>query len=273
MLDSALHQKLSAHLHLPGDVCVGLLQALVEAFGRERGPKLANEAWIIDLSNWGEFAREVTTLSDAGDAALVMPLCVHLAAELIFQVTRLVAHDEKQNVDLDATDNETIGTLKSAGWEFGNGMPHGNDCLADSLLQLLIMNCVVADVPSAPAPKKACEANRVQLNSSLELRPRNIHGVVAPGAFLQHHRHAEATIMFFLRHIGARSGIPKEGIRIHVHARVQHMCDIIHVCKGLGTSEAPIIDLHVYNWTGRGVDGYHYDPLYRLAAAQVMHIK
>eukprot|EP00973_Karenia_brevis_P021960 3020155-Karenia_brevis.AAC.1 len=54
--------------------------------------------------------------------------------------------------------------------------------------------------------------------------------------------------------------LPDTGIILNVHARVPMLCDRAQICF-TSESERGALNLHVFNWTGHGLGGYHYDPL------------
>ena len=146
--------------------------------------------------------------------------------------------------------------------------------MADSLLQLLIAQAVLPADISEPEREAACEANRHALVHSDRpaLRPRNLRGAEDPGAFLEHDRHAEATVDFFLRWFGNRRlrHLPDEGIDLTVYSRVDS--DALpaarrRLCQSSGAGRGgPALQFYLYNTTGSGISGFHYDPLLREGA-------
>ena len=143
--------------------------------------------------------------------------------------------------------------------------------MADSLLQLLIVLAVLPADISDPERDAACEANRHALvhGGRPALRPRNLRGEDDPGAFLEHDRHAEATVAFFLRWFANRRlrDLPDEGIELTVYSRVDS--DALpaarrRICVNPGGGRAgPAVQFYLYNTTGSGISGFHYDPLLR----------
>ena len=77
------------------------------------------------------------------------------------------------------TDDERVFELRSDGWSFGKGEVWGqNDCLADSLLQLLVAHGVLDESISRDERREACRLNRCLLETSVDerLRPRSVYG-------------------------------------------------------------------------------------------------
>ena len=64
--------------------------------------------------------------------------------ELLFRVARIAVAQQSQRLDVRTTDHEKISELTHSGWELRRGEVWGeNDCLADSLLQLLLHHGIV----------------------------------------------------------------------------------------------------------------------------------
>ena len=94
-------------------------------------------------------------------------------------------------------------------------------------------------------------------------------GSVARGgprtAFLEHGVHAQAIVCQLHRNFGIRP-LPEDGVRITVHARYDvpghSPPDSIVVAASTSAGEAPrLIVVHLFNWTGEGTSGFHYDVL------------
>ena len=71
-----------------------------------------------------------------------------------------------------------------------------NQCLADSLLQLLVHHRLV---PADVDREGLCALNRIELESDEVTVPRSRDGVKDPGGFLEHNRHAGPSLQFFLQ--------------------------------------------------------------------------
>ena len=143
--------------------------------------------------------------------------------------------------------------------------------MADSLLQLLIAHGVLASDITEEERDTACEANRHELvHSTLpQRRPRDLRGRDDPGAFLEHDRHAEASIEFFLRWFAGRcvQELPDGGIELTVYSRFDSdalPAATTRICRRSGAGPAHLpLQLCLYNTTGGGISGFHYDLLLR----------
>ena len=143
--------------------------------------------------------------------------------------------------------------------------------MADSLLQLLIAHGVLASDITEEERNTACEANRHELvHSTLpRRRPRDLRGRDDPMAFLEHDRHAEASVKFFLRWFAGRcvQELPDGGIELTVYSRFDSdtlPAATTRICRRSGAGRAdPALQLCLYNTTGGGISGFHYDPLLR----------
>ena len=98
------------------------------------------------------------------------------------------------------------------------------------------------------------------------MMPRDPYGRPQWNAYLQHHRHAETLVWFLVRRFSAgRCPLPRAGATLVVHARYDTAglpAERVKMCVGTGPP-GPSPELHVFNWTGAGLQGYHYDALVR----------
>ena len=154
-----------------------------------------------------------------------------------------------------------------------------SQCLADSLLQLLQEYGVLSGDISKAERKDACAENRRRLNGqdNHDLRPRrrcaftNADLGEDERAYLQHDVHAESTMEFFLEWFAARAqktgDLPAGGIVLTVFSRFdseiggrssERICE-----RGAPGAADGVLRFDLYNLTGDGVSGYHYDPLFR----------
>ncbi len=157
-------------------------------------------------------------------------------------------------------DHQKLAELMQQGWTlFRACAPRGN-CLADSLLELLMhAGLVRRNVDRI----EACCANREQLKQTAALHPRDSHGAPSHDAYLEHYLHAGPTILYFVRRYGFLEELPRRGVQVVVHARYDDVVppDSIIVCEGRSQKIGPPLVFHLYNWTGQGFSGYHYDAL------------
>jgi len=270
-----LWRKLADSHHIPGDVVQAVLAGFQHRFGEEAAYKLASERWLCDLENWRNLKKEVQRLCpDPG--AQVLPLVVAPVAEAIFAVARLILHQRDLHIDVDKTDRQALNELRASGWQWREAATWGeNDCLADSLLQILLSLRVVVPEDSAGdiagQRRTACQAARQHLLQFPHLLPRDPYGRPQWDEYLQHHRHAEALVRFFLQHFPAGPApVPRSGFTLVVHARYDTgrlPPDRMELRLPGAFAPGLPLQLHVFNWTGAGLDGYHYDALLQPSAA------
>ena len=259
ILSTPLCKKLS-DLRLDGDVMNALLAEMQARFGEDVAWELAGAEWLLAWRRWETFAEEVHVAAGSWSEGFLVVHVQRLMEEFLFALRRVVVAQERGP---QRSNEEALHGLRAFGLERGVGEVWGeNDCLADSLLQLLIFHGVVAE---GVVRKTACLANRVRLEAQEDLVPRDIDGNVDLGGFLQHHRHAEPTAEFFFEWYACSEAVlPSAGFRLVVHARSdddQHPPDELLICEGCGGRPGPPLDCHLFNRTGRVHEGYHYDPL------------
>ena len=85
-------------------------------------------------------------------------------------------------------------------------------------------------------------------------------------AYLEHHRHGNAIVQFFLTYSGHLKDEARRGFRIVVHSRfdgdvVDPFMDAPILCLDADL-QVPHIDLRLYNHTGNSFTGFHYDPVF-----------
>ena len=279
MHTTLLFNELVSALHLPGDLVAATCRALEENLGVGAARALASEPWFVELERWRFFAIDVLDVLQEEDDPIAMLVELGMLQELVFGVCRTAVVQASQDVVVRTTDEEALHALRAQGWSKGVGQVWGeNDCLADSLLQLLQLHEILsgdcADGSLSDAARKdACVENRKALCGNRRLRPRRANGQPDYGAFLQHDLHAAPTIEFFISRFGVKRGVPSGGIDILVHTRsdayVGGNIASRRVCEGLSHRVGPALELHLFNWTGQGFSGYHYDPLMRSVGREV----
>jgi hypothetical protein len=220
-----------------------------------------DDDWLLVWDRWVAFASELQELRVTWDceACLFLDHVKHLLQELLFALFRVV---DAQAPVSDVTNDERLAELEARGFTKRNGQVWGeNDCLADSLLQLLISSNVV---PEGVDRELACKQNRWNLERQPALVPRTRSGRKDLGGMLQHHRHATATLHFFLDWFSCDLlSFPVSGVRLSVHARYDgDVCSDVDVyCEGVGEGAGGPLLFDVFNTTGADYAGFHYDPL------------
>ena len=89
------------------------------------------------------------------------------------------------------------------------------------------------------------------------------------GSFLQSHVHGEFILKFFLRHFEQRDMVlrqlPSAGVRISVLSKFDSDAipvEFTDVCQAeIPNVDQERLDFKLFNRTGDGVSGYHYDPI------------
>ena len=254
---------------LPGVLLEALFVELAWRFGRERSGKLIQEPWFCDLEAWGLLVNDF--LNAGGNVHQEDPAILEslfpVVQETLFSLVRRVVSDAASGVQVRGTDEQRLRDLARDGWHRRAARGDGNNCLAFSLLRLLMCHGLLVDSITDAEQIEACRALRWHLINDPRLRPRDASGRPCPEAYLQHHRHAEACIQFFLEHFRerhARVTMPQAGVRLTVHCRWEvelgHPVDRIDLCRAAGALDQQL-DFRVYNKTGHGLDGFHYDAL------------
>jgi len=263
---------------LPAEIVEGLLSAFELQYGA-RAREILSESWSRDLELWEEFVVDLRGLgvlqvhSDAcerDDVMECMRSCLRAHVRFAAICTKTVVAP---------SDTETQTELRLLGYEIGHGKIWGDSqCLADSLLQLLQREGVLAGDISDPERKEACAENRRRLiaHEDPAVRPRNRCAATGtdrgedPRAYLQHDVHAEPTIWFFLEWFALKGKVlcdlPRGGICLTVFSRFDSAIGgraVVQVCgRERPQGRDGVLRLNLYNLTGSGNSGFHYDPLF-----------
>ena len=256
---------------IPSSVASMVFDGLERAVGKPTALKLARAPWVKDLENWRNLALEVEQVR-AGPSPPAPGIYNALVCECVFAATRLIGQQQAAILPTSISDQEKQEEFLASGWLWREAAAWGeNDCLADSLLQLLQLHGLVLAGPegvgeaSARERAEACSAARQHLLRSPSLMPRDPYGGAQWDAYLQHHRHAAALVDFFIeRYPPGAAQIPPGGLVLVVHARYDTLLvppDSVLLRARTSRGQSPPMELHVFNWTGTGLAGYHYDVL------------
>ena len=257
-----------------------VLQALRSEYG-VRAEEILASPWSQDWLQWDDLVASVgEALALRGEASL-------MEEDVLEQVRRVLrAHVRlsSQNAAISfPSDADTLKQLAASGFTAGrgeifqdeNGDP-ANQCLADSLLQLLIRGGFLSgDLQYEDRRAARAENRRLLVVNGGPLQPRDRDAFtgadngVNPRAFLQHDIHAAATVRFFMQWFGDRGQVvrdlPAAGIVLTVRSRFDSEdlpADRHEICVGVGSAVGGAVLLDLYNVTGDGVSGTHYDPLF-----------
>ena len=143
-------------------------------------------------------------------------------------------------------------------------------------MQLLIRYGFLSDTITIREREAACAENRRRFcEGPAALRPRRRDAFTGedlgedPCAFLQHDIHAEPSITFFLSwfdELGKKlRDLPTRGVVLAVRSRFDSEvlpADRLEVCVGVGAGVGGAAEFQLYNLTGEGFAGTHYDPLF-----------
>ena len=171
LLRTGLGRRLQ-ELGLGGALLEALLAHMEQVFGAGAAYALAADTpWVLDWARWELFAVEVVKHGpDLGEVLLTE------LRDLLFALSRIHA----DNVQLpERTNDEALADLVARGFVVRRGRVwEQNQCLADSLLQLLVFHGLVdGDVDR----EALCALNRVELESNPVTVPRNRSGELEYG--------------------------------------------------------------------------------------------
>ncbi len=261
-LHTALRGKLCG-LQVPEEVADAVLGEMQVKFGEGLAWEYAQADWLMSWPRWDVFAEDVRVGLRSWESGFAVMHVAPLVSNVIFALFRFAMQGER--IVVEQTDEGMLANLRAAGWERRVGKVWGeNDCLADSLLQLLIERGIVErDVDR----ELACHACRQHLENSEGLMPRALDGSACSGEMLEHYRHTAPVVKFFLQFFGLSADVlPRAGITLVVHARYDGAVrppDSDIYCANVGSGAGAPWEFHLFNWTGDGGSGYHYDPLVR----------
>jgi len=277
---STLREAMEVLVDVLPDVLRLSLEAVLE---QQFDSKQACAVSAIRWAGWDQLVGEVLELSiGVTEEDVRLQLMLEALTKKMRGFVRIAADNAAMPV---CSDEHRIAQLREHGWERKFGLTFGeNNCLADSLLQLLVRCGVLSSEITEVQREEACAANRSSLQRSdpaLGLRPRQRDAFTGEdhgeddGAYLQHDVHAAPTVRFLIAWFRGRGqalrGLPASGIRLIVMSRFDSEVaprDEVRICEDEGAGEAaPPLTLALYNLTGDGISGSHYDPLFPIAVA------
>ena len=254
-------------LGLPRDWVVTLYERLDENQPAGVMKGLLTEQWFLELHQWRDFAVDVKALLQQPFSSEQEHALASLATELLWYIKHIVCDQlVHQIVDVSGSDQQALQQLQREGMVPGHGDPTGNNCMADSLLQLLVSEGYVQEM--TPQERQImCRSVRSHFVGREQLHPRDANGRCNAFAYLQHHRHAEAALLYFMSKCQILKPIPSEtGLLLAVHARLPSLGDLLRLVGPEGMSiNLPGPRVHLYCFSGREFGGFHYDPLFSTA--------
>ena len=265
---------------LPRFLFEAVLQALRSEYG-VRAQDILVAPWSQDWEQWDHLVASVqSAVAVRGDACLIEEDVLELVRKVLRAHVRLSVSNAAVVFPTDAEKlRELVGVGLNCGrgeiFRDANGDP-ANQCLADSLLQLLIHHGLLSSDIGEGDRREACAENRrmfVASDGPLQPRDRDAFSGqdagVNPQAFLQHDVHAAPSVCFFMEWFRSRGlsvrELPAAGIVLTVHSRFDSADlppDRHEICVGVGRGVGGVLLFDLYNSTGTGVSGAHYDPLF-----------
>ena len=265
---------------LPRFMFEAVLQALRSEYGM-RAQEILASPWSQEWRQWDDLVSGVQeSLALRGEDALMEEDVLEHVRKVLRAHVRLSAQNAALTFPSDA---DRLRELAAVGLTVGrgeifhddNGDP-ANQCLADSLLQLLIRGGFLSSDIQYEDRRAACAENRRLLvvgGGHLQPRDRNAFtgedAGANPRAFLQHDLHAAPSVRFFMQWFGDRGQVvrdlPAAGFVLTVRSRFDSEdlpADRQEICVGVGSGVGGAVMLDLYNLTGDGVSGTHYDPLF-----------
>ena len=191
-----------------------------------------------------------------------LPLVLPEFHSLLFAVRRCaIASRSRPAANLQITDDERLGELHKQGFRLLRSSGDGSNCLVHSLALVLAAAGLIQDMGDWST---ACADARQHFAGAPGLQPMSPAGVPNPGAYLEHGRHGPPAVQMLVEAHGLPG--PAAAVKVTVHARYDTAgsppdsfeAPIAAAAPGRGGATA---FLHLWNWTGDGTSGYHYDGL------------
>lgn len=267
------YDDLSARL--PHSWGQSVLAQLEQHFGAGAGGQVLNSDWPREWAGWGECVESLLGI-ETQDEEVFLAFAPSITEVTLRAFIRIAA----QKVDVRVrSEEERLVELHELGLRKGVGRVHGrNDCCADSPLQLLIGHGFLSASIDEDDRDAACAANRAALvtHADATLHPRNrdpfsaVDQGLCETAFLQHDRHAEPTVLFFMDWFREQAlhPLPASGITVSVYSRFDSAAipaPSLVVCQArnrVDRAEEELVVFPLYNTTGSSCNGTHYDPIF-----------
>lgn len=260
---------------LPGPLKGNIGYSLQSVLGTEGFAQAA----VIEWNGWNSLKEEA--LLAATDPTHSDEVALSIAQQTVARhiVTFLrIAADNVGNIPA-VSDAEAMARYRELGYTIGTGCVHGqNDCMSDSLLQCLSVAQVLPARLTGPGSEKeralACNAVRQHLlgHEQERLRPVPWNG------FLVENVHGPEVVLFFLRHFEQELLQRPAEIELVTHSRFDACAQKPGKSSPIspaitsfltrfdaGAASEVVIELHLYNETGRGCGGLHFSPILWLA--------
>ena len=269
--DTVVWRVLESTWNLPPDVISSFFSGLALYFGEEVVTALFGEEWLARLERWLPFAELVQERSATSTGGEVLPAVFTEFRALLFAVVRCVRDMSCVPYNLAGSDAEHLEELKAQGYSRVAADGDDNNCLIHSLAIALSLQNFISMPKSTRATFQEIRRYLVQTPG---LHPSLVSGQKCVTAFLEHGVHADAIVRRLHTLLGS-TPLPVKGIRVSVHARYdvpgESPPGTFMVGAGMSLDEqesapvadsiSPSVQVHLYNWTGEGCSGFHYDAL------------
>ena len=275
---------------LPREIVEWLLSAFELQYGAG-AREILGASWSRDLELWDDLVDSLRTVgvSSPHGASCESEEVLECLRDCLRKHVRLATICTEHVVA--PSDEQALARLRLQGMEVGRGQVwtrflddrdmllrySANQCLADSLCQLLQRAGVLSNEISDRERVEACAENRRRLASHRDasVRPRDRCAATGadrgedPLAYLQHDVHAEPTVWFLLDWFRAKGKLlqelPRGGIRLTVFSRFDSVIGgrpVENICARDVAEVEGQLRLNLYCVSGSGPSGYHYDPLF-----------
>ena len=234
--------------------------------------------FAFEWHGWVELVLNARRMLEGGDMEALGPFVLNTIESF-----RRISRDNTGEVVVPSND-ERLAQLKRLGYEHRIGKVWGaNNCLADSLLQLLVWHGIVDErVNVSPEVDRrdacaACRTHLCELPEDRNLFPRNADDTRNDEAYLEKDRHAEAVVRFLCDHFRGmdmlRQELPAAGIRLEVRTRfdaieaariAEAIESTTRICSSASGADGQPLRFVLFCHAGerlRSSDGYHFDPL------------
>jgi hypothetical protein len=238
----------------------GVQACLEELFGGQNAKKIMSTSW----AGWETLAGEVMShqIFEPHDRMQADFLALQKAMLAFLPI----AGDNYKDITAGKEAEHLKRLQRDKKMKKGKGEVWGrNDCLAESLLQMLLHHGFLQDVDRDDR-NDACHSCRLFLrdneNIPLQHRPQEHE-------FLQEYIHSEEIVRFFLNFFPDKKqkDIPPAGIDLVVHSVWNSQEAVVppsstRLLKTTDDETAMPVVFNLYNTTHGGISGMHFDPLW-----------
>jgi hypothetical protein len=254
--ESKLWEHLEGVYGIAPDILEALHSSLSQVYNEASADELFDAQWLCDCNDrWSDLAAALQSKPLPEDGSPSLPLVFDEFKLLLFTIQRLALQNSPAFGDLGKSDEDALQDLAVGPLSLRILSSPGtnSNCLIYSLATGLDYKGLFSFDGDRT---KICQEVRRKLVSVPGLHPREANGRKSPTAYLEHYVHSEAIVRHLL------GSLPEDGLEIVVHARwctEQSPAESLHL--GCDPDEEAGETVHLYNWTGRGSRGYHYDLL------------